>query len=300
MATFEGLKILGFDHLEFAVADLEKSIDLYLRMGFENLGTREVRERQLKSVLMGQNDLFVLLSHSVEPNDPVAQYVQKHGDGVITVAIRCEDAANAVDIAARRGATVLQPPRSIEKDFGNVAQATIAAFGDVRHTFVSREGLLFADGFDAPFADDVRGNGLIRIDAVTITVEAGKCEHWRQYYENIFGLTESQSSAVSNPSLRSTAMTGAEGRLPITLVEPTDDKGLPQDFLNMHHGAGVQHVALQSGDLATTLEHLRAHSVELRPAAGSSVFTNNLVGGFFYEIAQRPQVASQAAPQPAP
>lgn len=270
MPTFEELKILGFDHLEFAVSDLDRSAELYMRMGFEKLGLREIRERQLKSYLMGQNGVFVLLSSSAEPKDPVAQYVQKHGDGIIAVAFRCEDAATAVDVAARRGATVVQPPRTQERDFGSVTQASIAAFGDVRHVFISRTGSLFADGFDTPWAQDIRGSGLMRIHSLTFAVDSGKSDHWRQYYETIFSLTPSpaDSSLLQSPNGLILLRMNEAG----SSDEPGDTS--VQDYLDVHHGPGIQSVALTAENPAQSLQQIQVNGVSL----------TSVCPGFAYEI----------------
>ena len=95
MSGFESLKITGFDHLEFAVSDLERAAEPYLRLGFEKTGSREILERKLRSYLMVQNNISILLSQSTLATDPVARFVATHGDGVISVAFHCEDAVSA-------------------------------------------------------------------------------------------------------------------------------------------------------------------------------------------------------------
>jgi 4-hydroxyphenylpyruvate dioxygenase len=324
MPGFEELKITGFDHLEFAVADLEKSAELYLQLGFEKLATRHIRERQLQSYLMGQNDVFVLLSHSTEAKDPIAQYVRKHGDGIATIAFRCEDAATALDTALRRGASVTQPPKALQRDFGSVTQAAIAGFGDVQLQFLSRDGLLFAEGFDTPYSIDVRGNGLTKIDHLTVNVEAGQRGHWKEFFEKVFGLVDSRFFDIQTDKtgLYSTVMESPNHAIRIPINEPTGEKSQIQEFLDIHHGPGVQHAALSTESILTTLAALKSHGIafldvpdsyyEMLPKRihyftesleelkknrvlvdgnGSGyllqIFSKNLVGPFFFEIIQR-------------
>jgi len=324
MADYEALRIRDFDHLEFAVADLDRAAQLYLRMGFEKLATRELRERQLRSVLMGQNGLNILLSQSTLGTDPVARFVAAHGDGVFSVAFLCDDAVSALEIAANRGARVAEAPRGYRKDFGTVQQASIAAFGDVRHTFVSRNGSAFAEGFDSPVRSAHAGFGLMRIDHITTNVERGRMNEWAEFYERIFGLRNTRFFDIhtARTGLYSKVMQSPDGVLKMPVNEPTEDTSQIQEFLDVNHGPGVQHVALATQSIVPTLRQLRRENLSFLevPATyydevskrvpnitesmrelqdlgilvdGSDkgyllqIFTQNVVGPFFYEVIQR-------------
>lgn len=249
MTDFNTLKILDYDHLEVAVADLERAAELYLRMGFERVGTREIRERKLHSLLMVQNGVSILLSHSALSTDPVAAFVAAHGDGVFNIAFRCEDAVSALEIASNRGAEVADPPRLYKRDFGIVTQASIKAFGDVRHTFISREGSLFAEGFEVAAKSNNRGTGLQRVDHITCYVERGQLRSWCEYYERVFGLR-----STSHFDLRTTptaplakVMQSPTGNIRLPVNEPPEGASNVQEFIDINHGPGVQHVAFATG-----------------------------------------------------
>lgn len=325
MGSYQDLGITDFDHIEFAVTDIAQSIKLYENLGFEKIGTREIRERELHSVLMAQNDIWVLLSHSKRTADPVSQYVAKHGDGVINVAFRCNDAFSAVEIAGNRGAQIVEPPRSMEKDFGSVQQAAIAAFGDVRHTFVHRKGDLFAEGFDAPLRPATRGYGLKRIDHITTNVEKGQLDGWAGYYERVFGMKNTRFFDIhtERTGLYSKVMQSPDGVIKMPVNEPGSGANQIQEFIDVNHGPGVQHIALQTDAIIPTLEELQANGIAFLDAPPSTyyeavskrvkgvredltrlqqlailvdgsekgyllqIFTQNAVGPLFYEVIQR-------------
>lgn len=324
MSLFEALRIVDFDHLEFAVADLDRAADLYLRLGFEKTGTREIRERKLTSYLMQQNQVSIVLSHSDQPGDFIHGYLAAHGEGVASVAFLCEDAVSALETCVNRGAELAERPKAYQKDFGSVQQTAIRAFGDVRHTFLSRKGNLFAEGFDTAAKAPLRTPGIERIDHVTINVEKDRREKWVKYYEDVFGLKSTRFFDIhtERTGLYSSVMQSPNGVIKMPFNEPTESASQIQEFLDIHHGAGVQHVALQTSDILSVMRPLRKAGInflEVPPtyyedlpsrvkgiaeplnalqelgilADGDDsgyllqIFTHNLVGPFFYELIQR-------------
>jgi 4-hydroxyphenylpyruvate dioxygenase len=325
MAEYKELQILNFDHIEFAVANLEEAVRLYEKMGFSVRGHREILERGLHSILMGQNDTAILLSHSTREIDPVAQYVQKHGDGVCNIAFRCQDAFSAIEKLTLRGARVLEPPRTFQKDFGTVQQATIAAFGEVRHSFVSRQGDLFLEGFEAPLLPATRGLGLKRIDHITTNVEKGQLDTWSEFYERVFGLENTRFFDIhtEKTGLYSKVMQSPDRVIKMPVNEPGAGANQIQEFLDVNHGAGVQHIALETDSILSSVKLLSDAGVPFLEAPPATyygairqrigglrenleslqslgilvdgtdkgyllqIFTQNLVGPFFYEAIQR-------------
>jgi len=321
---FSSLKIIDFDHVEFAVADLDKAAELYLRLGFERAGTRQILERQLRSYLFVQNNTRVMLSQSNNSNDPVARFVSAHGDGVYSLALRCEDAIATFEETVNRGAEVAETPKSFTKDFGSLEQASIKTFGDVRHVFVSRKGNLFAEGFEEPMRAQNRGFGLERVDHVTVNVEAGQMNRWTSYYENVFGLQNTRFFDIhtERTGLYSKVMQSPDGVIKMPFNEPTDPKSQIQEYIDVNHGPGVQHIALATSGIIETLTPLRKQGVKFLETPHTyyemiasrvpnvteklslleemaiqvdgdqkgyllQIFTDTVVGPFFYEVIQR-------------
>ncbi len=326
MSDFECLRISDFDHLEFAVSDLDEASTVYYRMGFEKAGERELLERKLRSVLFVQNDVNIVLSRSEDPNDWVCKFLRAHGDGVCSVSLRCEDAVSTFESTLSRGANPAQPPKLVRRDFGEVTQASIRAFGDVVHTFVSRKGNLFLEGFNVPLNTRSSGCGLKRIDHITTNVERGKMEEWAQFYERVFGLKNTRFFDIhtENTGLYSKVMQSPDGIIKMPFNEPTEGraKSQIQEFIDINHGAGVQHVAFLSDAIMDSVRTLRKEIQfldappttyyerlpvrvpgvtedlgELQELAiladGDAngyllqLFTQNIVGPFFYEVIQR-------------
>jgi len=253
--AYDELKILGFDHLEIAVADLERACEPFLKLGFEKSGTRVVHERQLRSFLLVQNGVQIVLSQSLKTGDPLSSFVAAHGDGVFSIGFLCEDAVTTLELVAGRGATVLEAPRSQQREEGTIHQATIASFADVRHTFISRTGTLFAEGFDFIPKTSTKGVGLREIDHVTSYLEKGQTPEVVEFYAKIFGLTGVVSSFP-------TVLESEDRKVRLLFHEPQSSAAPIQDYLDIHHGAGVQHAALGSSDLRESVRSLKKHGVK--------------------------------------
>ncbi|MEA2080470.1 MAG: VOC family protein, partial [Pseudomonadota bacterium] len=62
--------------------------------------------------------------------------------------------------------------------------------------------------------------------------------------------------------LRSRAMVSPCGKVRIPINEPTDSKSQIQEYLDLYHGEGVQHIAVSSDDIYATVEALRTAGIE--------------------------------------
>lgn len=324
MHPFEATGILDFDHLEFAVNNLEQATSLYLRMGFERAGTREILERELRSELLVYNQVAILLSSSTLASDPIFQFVKQHGDGVCSIGFRCRDAVSTLETVVSRGGESADPPRAIKRDFGSVHQCSIKTFGDVRNTFISREGTLFLEGFDAPIRLDGKKPGMSRIDHVTVNVEKGKMEHWANFFEKLLGLVNTRFFDIhtERTGLYSKVMQSPDGTIKMPFNEPTESASQIQEFLDINHGPGVQHVALLTEDICNSVTGLKQEGFSFLEVPQTyydevpkrvpnvaeamstlsnlgilvdgdqkgyllQIFTQNVVGPFFYEVIQR-------------
>lgn len=324
MEPFFQLGIEGIDHVEFAVADLENASQLYTRLGFERIGTREITERKLRSFLFGQGQVRILVSQSALPTDPVAKYVTTHGDGIMAIAFACENVVTALETTLARGADLQIAPKRSQRDNGFVEKASIRAMGDVIHTFIQRAGDYFDEGFEAPVPNAPVGFGTQAIDHITINVEKGKMKYWSQFYEKVFGLKNTRFFDIhtEKTGLYSFVMESPNSVIKMPINEPTEAESQIQEFLNINHGAGVQHLALSTCNLIETLTQLRRSGVsflevpdtyydevprrvpdlteslsDLRSlgilADGDAtgyllqIFSQNVVGPFFYEFIQR-------------
>jgi 4-hydroxyphenylpyruvate dioxygenase len=96
-----------------------------------------------------------------------------------------------------------------------------------------------------------------------LNVPAGELEAAATWYERHLGFVRQQQFVIETPrsGLHSRVLQHPEGTATLPINEPTSDNSQIQEFLDLHRGAGIQHVALQTGDLVQTVATLRQRGV---------------------------------------
>ena len=322
------VKLNGIDAVEFAVKSLEPVETQVAGWGFKKLGDRV--KSNSKQALWAQGKIKILLTQSGNPDDDAAQYVARHGDGICNIYFQVDDASQSLQEVASRGAKVLQDSKKTSVGSGEIRSASVAAMGDVAHTFISRHGtedfsLDFKQSSSLPDLESIPNSlGLFAVDHMTVNLPAGELDKWAEFYEKVFGFKNTRFFDINTgrTGLFSKVMENAEGTVKIPMNEPTDKKSQIQEYLNVHNGPGVQHLAFATGDILSTLpslrscgqeflevpdnyydvvpkrvkgikediEHLKKHRI-LADGEQSGyllqIFSHNVVGPFFYEVIQR-------------
>lgn len=262
MTSYGQLGIIGFDFIEFAVQDIHQSAQPFLKLGFEKSASRHIPRRQLRSHLLTQNAIRIVLSQSSSTEDPIYQYVADHGEGIQNVGFLVQDAITALETSVERGALALGPPRKHIRDYGNVQTTTIQGFGDVRHTFISRKGTFFNEGFELSFRSMNRGYGLDCIHAFSAGIEKGNLDSWTEYYQKIWGLEK-----VETPSLVTSdkvyELASSDGSIRVFGCEPQESTSPLQKFVETNHGSGIFSLSLESKEIQAALSLLKQESIDL-------------------------------------
>jgi 4-hydroxyphenylpyruvate dioxygenase len=204
----------------------------------------------------------------------ISEHVRLHGDGVKDVAFRVESAERAYREATSRGAKGAMEPTERHDDFGSVKLASLAAYGDTIHTFVERQGYKgsFMPGFrtlESTRPRRARPAGLVGIDHVVGNVELGKMNEWVSFYEKVMGFTQlihfdDRQISTEYSALMSKVMQNGSGRIKLPINEPAPGrkKSQIQEYLDFYRTPGVQHLALMTDDIISTVENLTERGVE--------------------------------------
>ena len=113
-----------------------------------------------------------------------------------------------------------------------------------------------------------RGVGLKIIDHLTHNVYRGRMAHWAGFYEKLFNFREIRYFDISGEytGLTSKAMTAPDGMIRIPLNEESGKGGGQiEEFLMQFNGEGIQHIALLTDDLRSTLDELKLLGVPFVP-----------------------------------
>jgi 4-hydroxyphenylpyruvate dioxygenase len=222
--------------------------------------------------VLKQRGIRFVLTTPLTPISELAQHVAMHGDGVRSVAFEVPDAEEAFRVAVERGAQPHHGPEVLSDDDGKVVVASVHAYGDTLHTFVGRGDYsgAFLPGYesvDAPrLADPI---GLSGIDHVVANVELGKMDVWAQWYADIFGFAQfrhfsDEDISTDYTALMSKVIWDGTGRIKLPINEPAEGKKKSQieEYLDWYRGPGVQHIALSTGDIVSTVKAMRARGVQ--------------------------------------
>jgi 4-hydroxyphenylpyruvate dioxygenase len=89
---------------------------------------------------------------------------------------------------------------------------------------------------------------------------------WSDFYERFFNFREIRYFDIEGQvtGVKSKAMTSPCGMIRIPINEEGNEKaGQIQEYLDAYHGEGIQHIALGSSDLYSTVDAMRAAGVRL-------------------------------------
>ena len=266
----------GWDHVELWVGNAKQAAFYYGHaFGFTTTAYAgpETGVRDRASYVLEQGDVRLVVTSGLREDSEIARFANKHGDGAKDIALRVPDAKEAYRQTVQRGARGIVEPHRVEDELGSVELATIGTYGDVVHTFVNPsayEGVYLPGYVPVPSHNGAAraGVGLLNIDHVVGNVELGRMQHWVEFYERAFGMTEmihfsDEDISTEYSALMSKVMTDGNGKIKFPINEPAEGKRKSQieEYLEFNHGPGVQHIAIASGNIVQTVESLQESGV---------------------------------------
>ncbi len=270
------LPINGTDYVEFYVGNAKQAAHFYANtFGFRIAGYRgpETGTRDRASYLLTQDKIRLVMTAPMGPEGFIAEHVHTHGDGVRDIALWVDDARSAFEETTKRGATAVREPEVLEDEHGRVVTAAIGTYGDTIHTFVERAGYdgLFLPGFEAVENEYWQAEpvGLKYVDHCVGNVHLGEMDTYVDYYARTMGFHNllhftDRDISTEYSALMSKVMSNGNERIKFPINEPAEGKKKSQidEYLEFYRGAGVQHVAMATGDILATVKQLRARGVE--------------------------------------
>ncbi|HET7352708.1 MAG TPA: 4-hydroxyphenylpyruvate dioxygenase [Gaiellaceae bacterium] len=261
----------GWDHVELWVGNAKQAAYFYEHaMGFTRTAYAgpETGVRDRASYVLEQGDVRFVVTSALREEHEITKHHAKHGDGVRDIALTVPDATEAYRQAVSRGARGVMEPRTDEDEFGTIERAAIATYGDTIHTFVNRSDYRgpFLPGYVSASGNGHTGQGvgLLNIDHIVGNVELGRMNHWVEFYERVFGMTNilhfgDDQIQTEYSALMSKVMSDGSGKIKFPINEPAEGKRKSQieEYVEFYGGAGAQHIALASSDIAGTVEAMK-------------------------------------------
>ncbi|HEY3249961.1 MAG TPA: 4-hydroxyphenylpyruvate dioxygenase [Ignavibacteria bacterium] len=271
------LPLKNWDHVEFYVGNAKQSAIFYqYALGFKLTAYSglETGDKQKASYLIEQGKIRFVLTTPYHPDSFIAEHIKHHGDGVRDIALEVDDAAGAFNETTKRGAEpVLEPTKYEDKD-GFIIRSAIKTYGDTIHSFIERKNYkgLFLPGFVEASAKAIKGIkdvGLRSIDHMVGNVELGKMNYYVKFYAETMGFSQlisfdDKDISTEYTALMSKVMQSGTGKIKFPINEPAEGKKKSQidEYLEFYHGAGVQHIAMNTTDIISTVGDLKSRGIE--------------------------------------
>jgi 4-hydroxyphenylpyruvate dioxygenase len=276
MTAMDEFPVTGMDAVVFAVGNARQAAHYYsTAFGMRCVAYRgpETGCRDEAAYVLESGHARFVLRGPVRAGTTLGRHVAAHGDGVIDLALGVHSAEAAYEYATRHGARGLEEPRVVEDEQGKVVLATIAAYGDTRHTLVERSsysgpylpGYVAAGPATAPPARPL----FTAIDHCVGNVELGRMDEWVGFYQRVMGFTNMKEFvgddiATEYSALMSKVVADGSRTVKFPINEPAAGKKKSQidEYLEFYGGPGVQHIALACDDIEDTVRAMKSAGVE--------------------------------------
>jgi len=268
------LPLNGTDYVEFYVGNARQASYFYrLAFGMKLVAYAgpETGLRDRASYVVQQGKIRFVLTTPLRPDGEIAHHVHRHGDGVRDVALWVDDARQAWKETTKRGARSVHEPYELRDEYGTVKLAAIATYGDTIHTFVDRSNYRgpFLPGYrHEPEDHQARPVGLKYIDHMVGNVGWNEMNRWVDFYSDVMGFSlyqhfDDKDISTEYSALMSKVMSNGNGRVKFPINEPAEGRRKSQieEYLEFYHGPGVQHIAMATDDILSTVSKLQEHGI---------------------------------------
>jgi 4-hydroxyphenylpyruvate dioxygenase len=269
----------GMDAVVFAVGNAKQAAHYYssaFGMKLVAYSGPENGSRETASYVLESGAARFVFTSVIKPVTDhgrfLADHVAEHGDGVVDLAIEVPDARAAYAYAVEHGATGVEEPHEVKDEHGTVVRAAIATYGKTRHTLVERSGYdgPYLPGYvsAAPMVAPPEKRTFQAIDHCVGNVELGRMNDWVAFYNKVMGFTNMKEFvgddiATEYSALMSKVVADGTKKVKFPINEPAVAKKKSQidEYLEFYGGPGVQHIALATNDIVTTVRTMRAAGV---------------------------------------
>ncbi|MBS1763182.1 MAG: 4-hydroxyphenylpyruvate dioxygenase [Bacteroidetes bacterium] len=274
-STVDFLPLHGTDYVEFYVGNAKQAAHFYkTAFGFQSLAYAgpETGVMDRASYVIRQEKLTFVLTTALKPNNPIADHVALHGDGVKMLALKVDDASDAWIQTTKRGAKSYMEPKTLKDENGEVVMSGIHTYGDTVHLFIERKNYkgTFMPGYRKWESNyNPPPSGLLYVDHCVGNVGWNQMNPWVKFYEDVMGFKnilsfDDNDISTEYSALMSKVMSNGNGYVKFPINEPAEGKKKSQveEYLDFYLGEGVQHVAIATHDIIKTVTDLKNRGVE--------------------------------------
>lgn len=275
-AAKDFMPINGTDYIELYVGNSKQAAHFYkTAFGFQSLAYAglETGLKDRESYVVVQDKIRLVLTSPLKSGTDIGRHIDQHGDGVKVVALWVDDATYAYNTAMERGARSYMEPHTEEDASGKIVRSGIYTYGETVHIFVERKDYegIFLPGYKKWETPDYNPTpvGLKYVDHMVGNVDWNKMNYWVDFYEKVMGFVnilsfDDNDISTEYTALMSKVMSNGNGRIKFPINEPAEGKKKSQveEYLDFYEGEGVQHIAVATDDIISTVRQLKSRGVE--------------------------------------
>jgi 4-hydroxyphenylpyruvate dioxygenase len=226
-------KPTGFHHVHFYLEDIS-----YWCRWFETcLDLREIDTeadslvQDAQTSILQHGSIQIRISAPLRASSPVGKFLTAHPPGIAEVGFTI-DADLTEDIV-------------------------IPAWGDLTHRLIAQPRSRHL------LAKSVPPSLFSHIDHIVLNVPVGEMDAATQWYAEWMGLSASDRFSIQTErsGLKSTVMENQDKSIQMPINEPSTSNSQIQEFLDYNCGAGIQHLALHTNDIAIAVDCLEQSGV---------------------------------------
>lgn len=287
----------GYDHVTWWVGNAKQAAAYYTQLfdfKVEAYRGLETGSRYFTSYVVSNNDVRFVFTSPIRsakylPEDEAISaedkalleqmhaHQERHGDAVKDVAFEVDNVEAVYNRAIADGDSIsVQPPKTItDEQHGSVTTAVIHTYGDTTHTLINRQNFTgdFFPGFRAgkPSTSNIVAPTvpLVRIDHCVGNQGWNEMTEACAFYEKCldfhrFWSVDDNQISTEFSALSSIVMASPNNlvKMPINEPAPGKKKSQIEEYVTFNSGPGVQHIALLTKDIITSVSALRARGVE--------------------------------------
>ena len=269
------LPLLGTDYVELYVGNAKQAAHFYkTAFGFQSeaYAGLETGLDDRVSYVLKQDKIRLVLTTPLEKDGLLNQHLNEHGDAVKVIALWVEDATKAWQETTQRGAKSYMEPKVEEDEHGRVVRSGIYTYGETVHIFVERKDYkgVFLPGYKKWESHyNPASVGLKFIDHMVGNVNWNEMNKWCEFYAKVMGFAQiisfdDNDISTDYTALMSKVMSNGNGRIKFPINEPAEGKKKSQieEYIQFYNGAGVQHIAVATDDIVSTVSAMRDRGVE--------------------------------------
>lgn len=260
---------IDIDHIHWYVKDTGNWKRWFINvMGFHSIAGGNNHHTYTEIVKTGndKNPLIFVISSPLSSQSPVAEFLELHPPGVADIAFRVSNLKIMLEKIKKIGTIIKTPIQEKKDDRGCLKWCQIISGNGVIHSLFERQGYtpVLPESWikENPMSKRSK-NYFLGFDHVVLNVPKGEMNLTIDWYNKTLGFQKKQFFKIETPQsgLYSQVMFHPFGNIQLPINEPISQTSQIQEFLDINHGSGIQHIALKTNNITEVTEKLRKNGL---------------------------------------